>query len=399
MSSISSFFASATSSSFALARQLSSNNTVTPATTNEAPRVVDDGSSRQERDREQAQRPNRIGGLRPSLGPGLGLGSFRSLLPDVQGRRPPGLGLGLGRPAAPQQRPSSAPTGEASEGKGNSIDERLKDIDPKLAQSLQSLRELLAKVDPEAAKQMDELVGKILDHIDGLGSGASAGGAPVAGGAEGAAFRFERIEIALETSVTDLQIQAADGTTITAQIVKTSFSVSFEQMLGKSDPLVLDLNGNGVFDTTSAQDGSLFDITGDGLLEQAATVANGDGFLALDRNGNGSIDNGLELFGDQSGAANGFEELRKYDGNFDGRIDLRDTIFPQLQVYNDINRNGQTDIGELKSLRELQIAALLIDSKTINEQTAGGEAILESSFIRNDGSSQRLGDLLMNYLA
>lgn len=399
MSSISSFFASATSSSFALARQLVSNSSSAPTTSAPAPLVVDDGSSRQERDREQTQRPNRLGALRPSLGPGLGLGSFRSLLPGLDRGRSQGSGLGAGRPDAPPRRPASPPvsTDATQATDGDSLEERLKNLDPKLARQLQSLRELLAKVDPEAAKSLDELIGKILDHVDGLETGGDV--AQGGGSAEAGAFRLERIEIAMETSVTDIQIQAADGTTITAQVVRQSFSLSFEQVLGKSDPLVLDLNGNGVFDTTSAQDGALFDITGDGLLEQAATTANGDGFLALDRNGNGQIDSGLELFGDQHGAANGFEELRRYDGNFDGKIDLRDSIFPQLQVYNDINRNGRTDVGELKTLRELQIAALLIDPAKINEQTAGGEAILGSSFVRNDGTSQRMGDLLMNYLA
>lgn len=403
MSSISSFIASYSASSLSLSRTTLGSTPLQQASRIGQPRVVDDGSSRQQRDREQIERPNRLGALRSSLGPGLGLGSFRSLLPR------PNAGAANGNPGQPFDRaipprtnPQPAPTdGEATSSSG-SLEDRLKELDPKLQQQLQSLRDLLERFSPEAAKSLDELIGKIVGHLDELqGGGGEPTLAPGGGAAPGGSteFRFQQIEIAVERSVTDIEIKSADGTTITAQVVRESFSLSFAQVLGKSDPLVLDLNGNGQFDTTSAADGALFDITGDGLLEQAATAANGDGFLALDRNGNGQIDSGAELFGDQNGAANGFEELRKFDGNFDGRIDIRDSIFPQLQVYNDINRNGQTDVGELKSLRELQIAALLIDSTGISEQTNGGEAILSSSFIRNDGSQQRLGDLLLNYLA
>ena len=59
-------------------------------------------------------------------------------------------------------------------------------------------------------------------------------------------------------------------------------------------------------------------------------MTGGDAFLAIDRNGNGSIDDGTELFGDQNGAAHGFAELAKFDSNHDGVINAQDDDFDKL---------------------------------------------------------------------
>lgn len=97
------------------------------------------------------------------------------------------------------------------------------------------------------------------------------------------------------------------------------------------DPLLLDLDGNGP-STTGADGARAFDLAGDGLQRPTSFAAGGDAFLALDRNGDGAIGSGLELFGDQHGAANGFEELRKFDTNQDGLIDRGDPVFGELRL-------------------------------------------------------------------
>ncbi len=88
----------------------------------------------------------------------------------------------------------------------------------------------------------------------------------------------------------------------------------------KTDPLVLDLAGNG-FSTRGLDDAVRFDLDADGRTDRISAPSGDDALLALDRNNNGRIDDGRELFGDQNGAANGFAELGKYDDNGDGRID------------------------------------------------------------------------------
>ena len=86
----------------------------------------------------------------------------------------------------------------------------------------------------------------------------------------------------------------------------------------QQDPLALDLDGNG-FHVSSAADGVNFDLLGNGTAVQTPTLTDGDAWLALDRNGNGQIDSGLELFGNFRGHADGFGDLAEYDSNQDRR--------------------------------------------------------------------------------
>lgn len=136
-------------------------------------------------------------------------------------------------------------------------------------------------------------------------------------------------------------------------------------------PIIVDLTGDGFF-LTDAAHGVTFDIAGMGHPLQIAWTANSNNaFLALDRNGSGTITNGAELFGNftsqpASPHPNGFAALAVYDdpangGNGDGIIDARDKIFSSLRLWVDANHDGISQLGELHTLPDLGIFSISLD--------------------------------------
>ncbi|MGL4686725.1 MAG: hypothetical protein ACRCVY_08230 [Commensalibacter sp.] len=172
------------------------------------------------------------------------------------------------------------------------------------------------------------------------------------------------------------------------------------------DPLILDLNGDGVKTTGfNFQDSrSVFDMDGDGIKNATGWVDKNDGLLVFDRNNDGIINDGSELFGnytklhDGTLAKNGFEALAEFDTNKDGFIDKNDKDFDKLKIWRDANSDGTNQNGELYTLEELGITRLSLNHKDTNQNLDNGNTLAQlGSYETKDGQTHEMGDANFDY--
>jgi hypothetical protein len=161
-------------------------------------------------------------------------------------------------------------------------------------------------------------------------------------------------------------------------------------------PIVLDYDDGG-FLFTGLDEPVLFDIDASGVAEHVGwpVAASQDLFLARDRNGNGRIDNGTELFGDATPflngnpAQNGYQVLFELDlvlGNGNGYLDRADLVYSRLLLWHDRNHDGISERGELRTLKEAGVEAIAVNYRVsaYNDENGNGFRYRSHAYLINE---------------
>ncbi len=174
-----------------------------------------------------------------------------------------------------------------------------------------------------------------------------------------------------------------------------------DQANGMLRAVVLDLNGDGVTLTAPNRTAIDFDIDGDGIADRTGWAGPRDGFLVIDRNGNGLIDasSELSLLAEDPASASSLGALAKLDSNGDKVIDSKDARFGELRVWIDASGDGVTDQGELKTLAELGIVSIGLDEHFKNGSHKTGRNVLAGTavFTRANGLTGTVGDVALAF--
>ncbi len=155
------------------------------------------------------------------------------------------------------------------------------------------------------------------------------------------------------------------------------------------DPLVIDLDGDGIELVSLANSQAYFDFDEDGFAEKTGWAAPDDGFLFRDKNGDGVASGIGELFGNLED--DGFTELAKLDSNGDGVIDANDPAFAGLRIWRDLNGDGISTPNEVSTLADHNIVSICLQRREVRQENNGNEIRYSGRVGKSDGSHTLVG--------
>ncbi|MEI7612079.1 MAG: VCBS repeat-containing protein [Betaproteobacteria bacterium] len=282
---------------------------------------------------------------------------------------------------------------DAQSSEANAIEQGIKTVesDPKLAM----IRAMIAMLTGHAPKVFDAR--GIVGNSSSTAPPVQNSNTPAPAQPAGFGVEYDRHESYSESEQTSFQasgvVRTSDGKEISFNIAlsmsrsyseESNTSIRLGDARKKQDPLVINFNG------TAAQLSSQrfsFDLNSDGKAENINFATNGSGFLAIDKNGDGKINNGSELFGATTG--NGFSELSSLDTDHNGWIDENDSAYNKLRVWSkDAAGNDQ-----LQTLKQAGVGALNVNATStsfdIKEPNNALQGQIKSSsiFLNENGNA------------
>ena len=168
--------------------------------------------------------------------------------------------------------------------------------------------------------------------------------------------------------------------------------------INRVSPLILDLDNDGV-ETIAMNQGVKFDLDADGDLDATGWVNKDDALLVRDLNDDGLINDGSELFGENTllsngeKASNGFMALADLDSNNDGVFDKNDALYNELQIWQDRNSDGISQIEELSGLLDAGIESISLNTEVVSEFSADNWTGLRSSWVDTHGLTRDIDDV------
>ena len=159
--------------------------------------------------------------------------------------------------------------------------------------------------------------------------------------------------------------------------------------------LVLDLDGDGLDVTNASASSVLFDFDGDGFLEQSAWAGPGDGYLVIDADKSGRIEDVSEMVVSFGAVAEGDLGLglADFDSNDDGVVDLNDDAWEDLRVWVDANQNGQTDFNELLAVHRFGITGFSTVAEDADGAVGANEIMERGKFVQVGFDNDYLGGI------
>ena len=287
-------------------------------------------------------------------------------------------------------------------------------------ETLKKILEMLKKMQNRRLGRKDTagMTDKVEQRIKALEAGKTASGGTVFGmtqnlsggkviaissGAGGTAVRPTWKQVVVTSSFyTEMEhmafqsqgcVKTQDGREITFQVeveMSRAFCEKYDSLLIQDvpqvcDPLVLNLEGNS---SNISDQKFLFDLNADGKEEEISFTGQGSGFLVLDKNKDGKINDGSELFGTKSG--DGFKDLARYDEDGNGWIDENDAVFDDLSVWT-LNKDGEKVQISLKTadVGAIYLGSAATEFSLKNEETHDTNGIIRKTgvFLKESGGA------------